>query len=79
MVFMTRKRFEEEVQRRMWEEEQKRDMREDISKLWGRTYKLEERVEQLERLLENKPVTLEAGTCDDKFFVEPPVGNIKPL
>lgn len=67
MLFMTRKRFEEEVQRRMWEEDQKRDVREELRKLWGRTLELEKQIEELK-------FKVESGGLVKEKTVEVPCG-----
>ena len=72
MLFMTRKRFEEEVYRRMNEEDFKREMRTDISKLYEKYYKLEKKIDELKAVLESGGPVKE-NTCDDEFFVTPPV------
>ena len=72
MLFMTRKRFEEEVYRRMSEEDFKCEMRTDISKLYEKNYKLEKEIEEIKMLL-NSGGPAKENTCDDEFFVTPPV------
>lgn len=77
MLFITRKRFEEEVQKRIWEEEDRRETNRRINHVSERMYDLERKVRELESLLLlNGPV--KENTCDDGFFVEPPVGNVIP-
>lgn len=72
MLFMTRKRFEEEVWRRTQEEDFKREMRTDISKLYNKYYNLEKEINELKTVLESGGPAKEY-TCDDEFFVTPPV------
>lgn len=72
MLFMTRKRFEEEVQKRIWEEEDRRETNRRINHVSERMYDLERKVRELESLLLlNGPV--KENTCDDEFFREVPM------
>ena len=78
MLFMTRKRFEEEVQKRIWEEKDREELHRRVEGAYDRIYDLERKVRKLESLLLlNGPVKEE--TCDDKFFMTPPVGEGNPM
>lgn len=59
MFFMTRKRFEEEVNKRMAEYEDCRFKERQIENMYNRIWKLEERVDRLEGKGPVKAATLE--------------------
>lgn len=85
MLFMTRKRFEEEVQRRIEEQRTIDYIHERISGTYEAirnvdkdVVELKYRFDELEALVKSGGVAKE-NTCDDEFFVEPPVANGKPM
>ena len=84
MLFITRKRFEEEVQRRIEEQRTIDYIHERISGTYEairdtdkEVVELKHRFDELEALVKSGGVVKE-NTCDDEFFVEPPVGNVIP-
>ena len=65
MFFMTRKRFEEEVNRRIekWQEREERER--EFRNMYTKFYKLEERVIWLERKAEMDAAAVEVSKCEN--------------
>lgn len=84
MLFMTRKRFEEEVQRRVAEAEENRYLHHRISGAYDEVYKLDDKIGKLEHKIDEIEgliglnSTAKERTRDDEFFVTPSVGEVRP-